>query len=416
MSSLCSDSFASCDSDASHTSTTSSDQVEIHISEAFYDVEPPYVGNDLMTSSPVPSSWQGESPSNTPRAWIPHLMAYSADSTLPASPPSTAGNFFHPSDAPTSITLERDEEKEKWIPTASFIRPFEYNEWEEWDSESGMCTTEGSLGGYGGGDEESRISHYGHPPRSVGTRVSAQLRGASRRGTIASTKGSDQLGTFDFDALPAFRAVVSPAAVPPVQRRARYRTCDASPPPPLHDETGLTEADREGGVFRTWFVEVPKVFIRRTQGKCMAAKEVIKDVLSRSANETSRQNGGQGGDGVVTYRDAPETGDGERKPTVTEGAGLNGPAASTASQSLPQSHNTLPIAKEKGKLDIKQAQGGWRVRWKRALSVPAFKSPLTKVLSPVVTRAQWEVVIRSGILAFAISCVVVAVLVAVPVP
>jgi len=47
------------------------------------------------------------------------------------------------------------------------------------------------------------------------------------------------------------------------------------------------------------------------------------------------------------------------------------------------------------------------------LDIPAFESPLTKILNPVVTRAQWEVVIRLGILAFVNSSVVVAVFVAV---
>jgi hypothetical protein len=53
------------------------------------------------------------------------------------------------------------------------------------------------------------------------------------------------------------------------------------------------------------------------------------------------------------------------------------------------------------------------------LSVPAFKSPIAKILSPVVIRAQREFVVRSETLSFvtsSISSVVVGVLVAVPVP
>jgi len=67
-------------------------------------------------------------------------------------------------------------------------------------------------------------------------------------------------------------------------------------------------------------------------------------------------------------------------------------------------------------LNVKQPKEGWRAQWKRVLSVPAFKSLLTEILSPVVTRAQWEVVACSGILAFVIPSVVVAVSVAVPAP
>jgi len=417
LSSLCTGSLTSCDCDASRTSTASSDEVEIHISEAFQDIEPPYIGDDMVTSSPVPSSWQAESPSNTPSAWIPHLMAYSIDPAPPASPasqrfPSTPDNVLRVGNAQASTTLGREKEKEKWISTASFIRPFEYNEWEEWDGESLMCTTEGSLGGYGGGDEESRISHFVHPARfsqdgskGTGTRVPTQLRGGPRRGTIASTKGSE----FDFDALPAFRAVASSTVTPTFQRRPRYRTCDASPPPPLHDETSLTEAGREGGALRTWLVQIPKAFVRRTQGKCGAAKGVMEDVLSRSADEASRRNGGGDGEGRA-YRDVPEMGSGQQGLTVAGEVHQDrgGPPSNPG--------HTVSKAKEKERPDVKQAKEGWRARRDRVLSVPAFKSPLTKILSPLVTRAQWEVVVRSGILSFVISSVVVAVFVAVPAP
>jgi len=430
LSSLCTDSFTSCDSNTSRTSTTSSDQVEIHISEAFQDIEPPYIGDDLTSSSPVPSSWQGESPSNTP--WIPQLMAQNVDPVLPASPVPRklslpVDSIFRTSNARTSTTFDREEEKEKWIPTATFIRPFEYNEWEECDGESVFCTTEGSLGGYGGGDEESRINHLIHParfdqdgPRDIGTRAPTRLGVGSRRGTVASSKGPDQLGTFDFDALPAFQSTTSePAAAPTLQRKPRYRACDASPPPPLTDETSLTEASRQGGILRTWFVEVPKVFIRRTQGKCGAAKQVVRDVLSRSAGETSRRNGGENGEGGP-YRDMPETEDGRQLSPSTgeelyQDRASNGLTITTVPRSPLNPHHTIPRASEKEMLDVKQVKEGWRVRWKRVLSVPAFRSPLTKILSPVVTRAQWEIIVRSGILSFVISVIVLTVFVAAPV-
>lgn len=414
LSSVCSGSFISCDSEASRTSTTSSEEVEIHISEAFYDIEPPYLANDL-TSSPVPSSWQGESPMNTPSANASHRRSYHTDSLLPPSP---AGNVFRSSHTGTSATSDREE---KLIPTAGFIRPFEYNEWEEWDGQSLMYTTEGSLGGYGAGDEESRISQFTRPaslsqdrPGAVGMRVSAQFRTGSRRGTVASSRISEELRTFDFDALPAFQTTASSAGAPVLQRRPRYRACDASPPPPLHDETSLTEAGRQDGVLRTWLVEVPRLFIRRTQGKCGAAKQVIRDILSRSAREASGRNaGGDGGGGV--YRDTLETGD-RNLPVARESPQdrrSNGLQATTAAP-LPFSNPRHTALSQK--LEGEPVKENWRVRWRRILSVPAFTSPLTKVLSPVVTRAHWEVVVRSGAFAFIISLVVVTVLVAVPVP
>ncbi|KAI0304439.1 hypothetical protein B0F90DRAFT_1254829 [Multifurca ochricompacta] len=50
----------------------------------------------------------------------------------------------------------------------------------------------------------------------------------------------------------------------------------------------------------------------------------------------------------------------------------------------------------------------------RVRRVPAF-GPLTRVLSPVVTRAQWEIVVRSGFVALLISLVIVGCLLPVPV-
>ncbi|KAA1469973.1 hypothetical protein DENSPDRAFT_858228 [Dentipellis sp. KUC8613] len=55
-----------------------------------------------------------------------------------------------------------------------------------------------------------------------------------------------------------------------------------------------------------------------------------------------------------------------------------------------------------------------RARERFVQTVPAF-GPLTRVLSPVVSRAQWEIVIRSASLALLISVVFVGALLAIPV-
>ncbi|KAH6912930.1 hypothetical protein BKA70DRAFT_1384581 [Coprinopsis sp. MPI-PUGE-AT-0042] len=49
-------------------------------------------------------------------------------------------------------------------------------------------------------------------------------------------------------------------------------------------------------------------------------------------------------------------------------------------------------------------------------AVPAFAVPLTRVLSPVIRRGQWEIVVRSAMISFLVSWVVVGVFLAVPVP
>jgi hypothetical protein len=50
----------------------------------------------------------------------------------------------------------------------------------------------------------------------------------------------------------------------------------------------------------------------------------------------------------------------------------------------------------------------------RVRHVPAF-GPLTKILSPVISRAQWEIVIRSAFAALLITLTIVGSLLAVPV-
>lgn len=54
-------------------------------------------------------------------------------------------------------------------------------------------------------------------------------------------------------------------------------------------------------------------------------------------------------------------------------------------------------------------------QFKLIRAVPAFKSPFTRVLEPVVTRAQWEIVVRSMFLAGVISWAIVGCLLSVPV-
>ena len=79
------------------------------------------------------------------------------------------------------------------------------------------------------------------------------------------------------------------------------------------------------------------MFIRRIQVKCGAVKEVMKDVLSRSAVEESRRNGGGNGNGAP-HRDVSETGEDGRQRTT-----------STAPRPPSNSDHTVSKAKEKEK-------------------------------------------------------------------
>ena len=102
----------SCDISQFHTSTTSSDQVEIHISGAFQDVGPPYIGEGLMAS--VRSLHGQENPRPMHPRPRPHirLMAYDSGSGIPDSPiswgfSSTVDNVLRASNARTTATLDR---------------------------------------------------------------------------------------------------------------------------------------------------------------------------------------------------------------------------------------------------------------------------------------------------------------------
>nr|GAT60371.1 predicted protein [Mycena chlorophos] len=55
-------------------------------------------------------------------------------------------------------------------------------------------------------------------------------------------------------------------------------------------------------------------------------------------------------------------------------------------------------------------------QFKRVRAVPAFAVPLTPILSPVVVRGQWEIVVRSMLFALLFSVSFVAVLLAIPPP
>ncbi|KAF9533262.1 hypothetical protein CPB83DRAFT_880369 [Crepidotus variabilis] len=53
-------------------------------------------------------------------------------------------------------------------------------------------------------------------------------------------------------------------------------------------------------------------------------------------------------------------------------------------------------------------------RFKMISAVPPFAVPLTKILSPVIARGQWEIVVRSAAISFLVAWVVVGGLLAVP--
>ncbi|PIL22545.1 hypothetical protein GSI_15234 [Ganoderma sinense ZZ0214-1] len=88
---------------------------------------------------------------------------------------------------------------------------------------------------------------------------------------------------------------------------------------------------------------------------------------------------------------------------------LNWPRSATSEKAMVSESSSFPE-----KPQLMEGKTSWRKRVRRMLQVPAFASPLTPVLNPIVTRGQWEIVVRSAVIAFVVSSVIIGGLVAVP--
>ncbi|PPR07794.1 hypothetical protein CVT26_014979 [Gymnopilus dilepis] len=73
----------------------------------------------------------------------------------------------------------------------------------------------------------------------------------------------------------------------------------------------------------------------------------------------------------------------------------------------------LPIPSESEKTSV-DTEEKVKKRFRMVQAVPAFAAPLTRILSPVVVRGQWEIVVRSSFISLIISCLVVGALLAIP--
>jgi len=84
---------------------------------------------------------------------------------------------------------------------------------------------------------------------------------------------------------------------------------------------------------------------------------------------------------------------------------------------VPDSAPAVP-ANQKYKSEISRQQVTLQTietQYHRVRGVPAF-GPLTRVLSPVVSRAQWEIVVRSAIVGMLMSLIIVGSFLGIPVP
>jgi len=93
--------------------------------------------------------------------------------------------------------------------------------------------------------------------RATGTTVSTQLQEGFRRGITTSTKGSEQSGTFNFDALPTFfKGWLSEKT-----KMSRMRPFSLSSTQP---QTSPTEPGQQCGISRRRLAGTPKTFVGRT--------------------------------------------------------------------------------------------------------------------------------------------------------
>ncbi|KZT73803.1 hypothetical protein DAEQUDRAFT_354926 [Daedalea quercina L-15889] len=233
--------------------------------------------------------------------------------------------------------------------------------------------------------------------------------------SIASRQPVDP---FDFDALPPKR---------PRFATGRYRG------QPTHrlsgekaDGKNAKSSGRISGAIHSvdkWMSLGPKGVLSRWQTRCSPGN-VVRVHIEREVNgvpvciaEIEKQNGWGVGWGV-----AADPSESEMSPTGTLAASaftfpnLVPSSPATAAPTSPTVTSECFAEKPAGKDADADVRLGWTVRFRKVRAVPAFAAPLTPVLNPVVTRAQWEIVVRSALIATLVVCVVVGGLTGAPVP
>ena len=147
---------------APRISTTSSDEVEVRISEAFQVIGSPHIGG-LDASSPV-LSWQGE-PRSTRSLHGSRIRWRTTPTQRFPSVPLCKRSLQQRT---TFSTLATHRYLSHWMEKGNgspLLASHDYSSMMSWTDgmARAVCAPEGSLGGYGDGDEESWICHYVGP-------------------------------------------------------------------------------------------------------------------------------------------------------------------------------------------------------------------------------------------------------------
>lgn len=231
--------------------------------------------------------------------------------------------------------------------------------------------------------------------------------------SIASRQPVDP---FDFDALPPKR---------PRFATGRYR---GQVNRHLQVENADSKNARKSGKLRgaidsldKWASLGPKGLLSRWQTRCSPGN-VVRVHIEREVNgvpvciaEIEKEKGWGIGWGV-----AADSSESEMSPTGTFANSAFTfpnlvPSVTVASPTTPTTVVSECYAETSGDKEV-DVKLGWTVRFRKVRAVPAFAVPLTPVLNPVVTRAQWEIVVRSALIAAVVVCVVVGGLTGAPVP
>ncbi|ESK94998.1 hypothetical protein Moror_14003 [Moniliophthora roreri MCA 2997] len=181
-----------------------------------------------------------------------------------------------------------------------------------------------------------------------------------------------RIDSFDFDSLPPRVGLRCDTSVSP----RSFRAAIPQIPPPTSSNTSLPTMTPNVMVIQPEAEPVeqsltPKAFIRRIQSRCNINKWLV---ITSPASSTDLQSG------------TSEKTDSEY------------------SSNFPRPHPSFSSAS----VDVGK-------QFKMVKAVPAFASPLTRIHSPIVVRGQWEIVVRSMVIACFVSWAIIGSLLAVPV-
>ncbi len=147
-----------------------------------------------------------------------------------------------------------------------------------------------------------------------------------------------------------------------------------------------------------------KSFIVRRQEDCSAKRFRLQPGYLESENPYSEDDSNR------PHSSSAYWASNQPLPRVMINEGTSLPRTSDASAST-----ETDVKKEQETASNVKKEAKVKMRFKKISAVPPFRAPLTRVLSPIIQRGQWEIVIRSAVIGLLLAWMVVGTLLAVPV-